>query len=253
MFVVPYRILNLPGITLAFLRFYETIFQFWNSEGKAPCFLSNGKIKERTGIMSSSTIKEAFEFFESHGEMERRTINGRRYIVQPERKIEIIEQKDAQDPLAVPRPPSRCTEAPPLATARHKKANIKKANIKKEKDKRYCASDDARSKTKQSYFDDFWDTYPRKKDKGRAKKIWESQKCDILAKEIIEDVKNRTINEAQWQDEQFIPHPSTYLRNKRWEDEITLRRTKPKKESHQEMVEGLFFRDSLMEGEILND
>jgi hypothetical protein len=84
-FVVPFHITELPDITFAFLKFYETIFQFWNKG--LNCFLSNSIIMERTGIKSISTINDAFQFFEKHNEMRREVQNGQRYIIQPERKI----------------------------------------------------------------------------------------------------------------------------------------------------------------------
>ena len=46
--LVPQRVLNIPGITKSFIKFYATIAQFWNN-GK-DCFLSNEAIQERTEI-----------------------------------------------------------------------------------------------------------------------------------------------------------------------------------------------------------
>lgn len=134
-FIVPSHVLELPEITLSFIRFYETIFQFWN-HGK-PCFLSNSMIKERTGIKSDSTINEAFEYFEEHNEMKRVTENSQRYIVRPEQKISISEPVDnfeiVDKPLAVARGGSRYSERGGLAVARHKIKNINSKNINKNK------------------------------------------------------------------------------------------------------------------------
>lgn len=90
-----------------------------------------------------------------------------------------------------------------------------KENKKKIKDIS-CASDDARDRS----FETFWELYPRKKDKARAKAVWQKDKLGLIASRIFEDIKNRRVNDEQWNDEKFIPHPSTYLSNKRWEDEI---------------------------------
>lgn len=86
-FIVPSRIMNLPGLTMSFLKIYETIFQFWN-HGKN-CYLSNAVIMERTGISSESTLRDAFMYFEKHGELIRKNIANKRYFVQPERSVEI--------------------------------------------------------------------------------------------------------------------------------------------------------------------
>lgn len=89
-FIVPARIMALPNLTLAYLKIYETIFQFWNAN--SVCYLSNDKIHERTGISSHSTLMQAFAFFEKHGEMKRITKGSKRYIIQPTRAVEIEEE-----------------------------------------------------------------------------------------------------------------------------------------------------------------
>lgn len=241
-FIVPARIMNLPGLTLSFLKFYETIFQFWNH--RKNCHLSNASLKERTGITSSSTIQEAFEFFAHHNEMLRIVKNGHRYIEQPPQSVEFdysndedndqeLNKKSAQNPvtpLAVARPPSRCSETPPLAVARHNNKKLNKKNINKERTKNICATENIA----QSRFDEFWNVYPKKKDKEKARQIWVKRKYDTISSMIIADIKNRILNESSWKNDQFIPYPSTYLRNKRWEDELTLAQNAQKKESGSE-------------------
>lgn len=69
-------------------------------------------------------------------------------------------------------------------------------------------------------FDEFWKIYPIKKNKVRAKKIWDREKFRLIVTLICSDVLKRTRSEPQWQDKQYIPHPSTYLGNKLWEDEF---------------------------------
>lgn len=81
-----------------------------------------------------------------------------------------------------------------------------------------CASDDARTR-----FDEFWNIYPKKKNKIRAQKIWEKKRYDKIATLICEDVTNRIINEHQWQDLRYVPHPETYLNDDRWTDDITMK------------------------------
>lgn len=143
-FIVPTHIRKLPGMTLAFLDFYETIFQFWHC-GKE-CFLSNQMIKDRTGIKSDSTIAEAFIFFEKAGALKREMRGKRRFIV----KTVFVERPEDQTPddpssvdnsdnngsktdhgLANARTTSRPSGNQPLATARHNNNNINIKNINK--------------------------------------------------------------------------------------------------------------------------
>ena len=70
-------------------------------------------------------------------------------------------------------------------------------------------------------FNEFWEWYPVKKNKVRAKKIWDRKKYTSILSLILTDVINRLKHDSQWQDKQYIPHPSTYLGNELWNDEIT--------------------------------
>lgn len=71
-------------------------------------------------------------------------------------------------------------------------------------------------------FETFWAAYPRKTGKGKA---WESfEKYDVtdeLLGKMLETLEAAK-RSAQWRKDggQFIPHPSTWLNQRRWEDEI---------------------------------
>lgn len=82
------------------------------------------------------------------------------------------------------------------------------------------ASDEAHTRLACA-FNEFWNLYPIKKNKVRAKKIWDKYALNINAEQIMNDVSNRLVNDGQWQELQFIPHPSTYLQNERWHDALT--------------------------------
>jgi hypothetical protein len=138
-FVVPSRILDLPGLTLTYLKIYETVFQFWN-HGKN-CYLSNAVIMARTGIKSESTIREAFMYFEKHGELIRKTVNNKRYLIQPELSIERGETNsdgniggEQNSPVANSTATRRQDDGHPVAKSTHnnKKINTKKINKDRE-------------------------------------------------------------------------------------------------------------------------
>lgn len=68
-------------------------------------------------------------------------------------------------------------------------------------------------------FEFFWKLYPKERqiDKQRAYKAWCKYSVDdALAKEIYTGLEYWK-NSEQWKDPQFIPHPATWLNNKRWE------------------------------------
>lgn len=69
-----------------------------------------------------------------------------------------------------------------------------------------------------SAFATFWDSYPKKKDKQKAKKAFLKLKpTDDLLSTILRDISSR----PDWKEIQFIPLASTYLNGSRWEDEHT--------------------------------
>lgn len=79
-FIVPSRIMNLPGLTISYLKVYEAIFQFWN-HGKN-CFLSDKAIIEKTNL-SERCVRDAYIFFESAKELKREKRGLKRYLIQP--------------------------------------------------------------------------------------------------------------------------------------------------------------------------
>jgi len=102
----------------------------------------------------------------------------------------------------------------------YKRNKIENKESKKEISKNNSASDDAPT-SQECSFDEFWNGYPIKKNKVRAKRIWDKKKLNKIGILICEDISNRQSNDSSWADEQFIPHPSTYLQNELWNDEIT--------------------------------
>lgn len=75
-------------------------------------------------------------------------------------------------------------------------------------------------------FERFWRAYPNRKAKGAAAKSWEKINPDAeLFAAIMSAIEWQSKSE-DWTKEggRFIPHPATWLNQKRWEDEQT---TKP--------------------------
>lgn len=73
-------------------------------------------------------------------------------------------------------------------------------------------------------FDEFWMKYPKKVGKGDARKSWKRIKPDKdLFSKIMESL-DKAKNCDQWKREKgrFIPNPSTWLNQERWEDEVSI-------------------------------
>jgi len=70
-------------------------------------------------------------------------------------------------------------------------------------------------------FEEFWKTYPNRKAKGNAEKVWRKLKPNAeLFNKILAGVERAKLTH-QWQkdDGDFIPHPATWLNSRGWEDE----------------------------------
>lgn len=70
-------------------------------------------------------------------------------------------------------------------------------------------------------FEKFWSAYPRKA--GNKQKAFEAfKKADVSLDILLAAIKNQK-QSAQWSKDngQFIPHPTTWLNGKRWNDEMT--------------------------------
>lgn len=72
-------------------------------------------------------------------------------------------------------------------------------------------------------FDEFWAGYPRKINKAGALACYRKLKVDENLHASILDGVKRWKETEQWNkdDGKYIPHPATWLNQRRWEDEIT--------------------------------
>lgn len=71
-----------------------------------------------------------------------------------------------------------------------------------------------------SIFETFWKEYPRKESKVKAKEWFSKNKpSKELLEQMIHSLQKFKKTE-QWQNKKFIPHPTTWLNGRRWEDEV---------------------------------
>ena len=71
-------------------------------------------------------------------------------------------------------------------------------------------------------FDRFWEAYPRKEAKQTAKRAFEKLNPDEALLQTMLEAVERSKGTAQWKEEngRFIPHPATWINQRRWEDEV---------------------------------
>jgi len=69
-------------------------------------------------------------------------------------------------------------------------------------------------------FETFWELYPRKVNKQKAHEVFKKlNPSESLLGVMLTSLKQQRQSE-QWQTTQFIPHATTWLNGRRWEDEL---------------------------------
>ena len=72
------------------------------------------------------------------------------------------------------------------------------------------------------WFERFYALYPRHTNRGAAVKAWDKLKPDLALCKVMAAAIRAQMQSAQWQEgPEHIPHPSTWLNNARWTDEVT--------------------------------
>lgn len=106
-------------------------------------------------------------------------------------------------------PPNTPPKQPPIPTINHKPLTIKHKPLKP-----YTSIG---QKSALDGFESFWEIYPKKVGKGAARKSWEKSRPTLSTVLLALQWQ---IDSAQWRKNngQFIPNPTTYLNQERWQD-----------------------------------
>lgn len=87
----------------------------------------------------------------------------------------------------------------------------------------------------------FWCEYPRKRAKGDAEKAWKSINPgdELIARILASLVRAKTSRDWLVEGGRFVPYPATWLRGKRWEDDVGVpsAETKPQEEVNTAILE----------------
>lgn len=80
--------------------------------------------------------------------------------------------------------------------------------------------EERREKENIKTFEQFWSLYPRKVGKKPALRKWRQiSPSPKLAAQILESL-GKHLALPQWREARYIPHPTTWLNQERWEDEM---------------------------------
>lgn len=73
-------------------------------------------------------------------------------------------------------------------------------------------------------FEAFWTAYPRKVGKGEAAKVFKAHRLGGVKLQSVLDAVEAHKKTDQWKKDsgQFIPHPTTWLKQKRYDDQVVI-------------------------------
>jgi hypothetical protein len=198
---IPVAVLKLPGLNLRQKLLLGLVISF-DDKGLR---MSNEELGEILDIWPSR-VSKLFKDMESKGyvRIDNKQSQYRKiYLLQSATVALATKRNSGSGALATKRPST-------VAQSRSRIEINKQARAHKEK----SLCDES--------FQRFWSAYPKKIAKVEAQKVWLKLKpTPELVEQIIAAVE-RQKQTRQWQKDggQFIPHPTTWLSQKRWEDEL---------------------------------
>lgn len=144
------------------------------------------------------------------------SVEGQQYAEVPTfTKHQVINNRESESVI-----PARVNDATGTRESRVNDASITPLVGRERKESirtRHVSRDDDKA------FDQFWSAYPRKVAKDAALKAWNKlSPSDDLAQQIMSGLE-AAITTDQWKKDEgrFIPHASTWLNGRRWEDAVS--------------------------------
>lgn len=217
--IIPNYILQQRNISLKAIGLYSKLSSFpdnWDFTESGLCSLvKDGQDSVRTAIKE---LEELGLFLRFRKRNKDGTLGETIFYISPipmteEKKNEIKSRFELEETLVQPVVEKPILDISILENQTLYNNNIYNNNIYKT------------NKEKEIYkerFEKFYFSYPRKVGKANVEKWFNKNKPDEELFNKIMTALEEHKKTKQWQDKQFIPHPSTWLNQKRWEDEIEI-------------------------------
>jgi len=157
--------------------------------------------------LTAKQVEKALESLARIGLIERYQVDGKPYLQLPGwSKHQCIRAKKSK----FPGPESTCTQLHADAGNCARNPIQSESESKSESETKTVTRDD---------FDVFWVKYPRKEGKEKARTAFEYVNVPL---EVLLKAVEAQKGSAQWTNEggRYIPSPATWLRDKRWEDQL---------------------------------
>jgi hypothetical protein len=174
------------------------------------------QIAEKTGV-TQSKVQRVLKRLESEQQIEQQANNRSRLISLAGWHL----YQESEQPYGQPVNIQRTTDEQPVNTYKERK---KKKNGKKEKEGYYVPKEKAAPSSLDVEFESFWEGCQKRVAKPAAKKAWmkmrKENRTDLSGDELL--AKYNALVEsvmAERGTKEFVPHPSTWINQDRWDDE----------------------------------
>ena len=189
-----------------------------------PIFLDWAEVTEELNAQEKGRLIDAIVAYAAGGDWQEQIKGNERYLFPAFRR-----QIDRENEISGIRAEARTgktkdnkpeqkeeTETKPIKTPNNNNNNKEK---EKENNNENTKTRAREEKTPPG-FGRFWESYPRKTAKQEAIKAFEKLKPDAMLIETMVKAIERQKQSAQWQEDggRYIPHPATWINQRRWED-----------------------------------
>ena len=206
-----------------------------------PCTMSNIGFASRFGI-STRQITDHIKTLCDKGmiEIERPSVRDRNIwptqeaLVLYNEWVKAMGKDDIKDSIkeTIQREPSRRNPLsggnPPEESRSAPRRNLRPKNTKNTKNTSICANADLRKRASsqqdktETMFNEFYQAYPKKRDKAKARKsFFKIKNLPDVFPQLMKGLEQQKLS-ADWKKDggKYVPYPSTWLNDERWEDEL---------------------------------
>lgn len=224
--VIPAPVFFDRGISDRAKMLYGLISTMTNHKGY--CWAKNETLARYLGTDSDRTVRRLLGELKDHGYIQAEQSNTNGNTVRKIFLTHVVDRPDKND-----RPPGQnCPDRPDKNDHQN---NINNNNIppiapqggqepkepKKPRKRKRPTGEVKLPPELEESFSRFWTAYPSKKDKQNARLRWLQLEPNAEFVETILQAVEAQKNSDDWE-RGFVPMPSTWLNNRRWEDEVTL-------------------------------
>lgn len=260
--VIQNYVLSSTNISLKAIGIYCKLISLpdnWNftEEGLA-CICKDGKDSIRSALKELEDLNLLYRFRirEKDGTLGKSVYYISAIPMSEENKKEIEARYNPLN-ILIQQEDEPCLENPPLDTDTQLNTNIYNTNIYNKKNYNKKNSDNEKTNLVEKQFETFYNAYPRKVKKQDVKKWFLKNKPnEELFKTIIDSLELFKKDKDWLKDNgQYIPYPTSWLNQKRWEDKLDLMQEEKSCEKKEEEKQFAYDTDKLTNeeyGQLLN-